>query len=68
MNREDDPKLVSVVPLMWPCDDDSILAIADDYWDDQQAADQSGGGFARLLGKDDWRRQGPTGSALHETY
>ncbi len=58
MNREDDPKLVSVVPLIWPCDDDSIVAIADDYWDDQQAADQSGGGFARLLGKfDDWRRQ-----------
>ncbi len=48
--------LVQVVPIIWPCDDDSIAAIVDDYWDDQQAADRSGCMFARLLGKfDDWR-------------
>jgi esterase/lipase superfamily enzyme len=46
-----------VVPLIWPCDDDSFVAIADDYWDDQKAADQSGTSFARMLGFfDDWRR------------
>ena len=46
-----------VVPLIWPCDDDSILAIADDYWDDQSAADQSGTSFARMMGFfDQWRR------------
>lgn len=51
------PGLVFVVPLIWPCDDDSSLAFADDYWDDQDAADASGLAFARMLGKfDDWRR------------
>ncbi len=50
------PNLVYVVPLIWPCDDDSLLAIVDDYWDDQLAADQSAAAFARLLGKfNDWR-------------
>ncbi len=50
--------LVHVVPLIWPCDDDSFTAIADDYWDDQRAADQSGVAFARMLGKfDEWRRK-----------
>lgn len=49
--------LVLVVPLIWPCDDDSIVQIADDYWDDRRAADASAPGFARLLGKfDQWRR------------
>lgn len=48
--------LVEVIPLIWPCDDDSVLAFMDDYWDDQRAADQSGSAFARLLGKfDGWR-------------
>ena len=48
--------LVRVIPLIWPCDDDSIVALVDDYWDDQRAADQSGVAFARLLGKfDSWR-------------
>lgn len=47
-----------VVPLIWPCDDDSFVAIADDYWDDQTAADQSGTSFARMLGFfDGWRRE-----------
>lgn len=47
-----------VVPLIWPCDDDSILAFADDYWDDQKAADQSGTSFARMMGFfDSWRRR-----------
>ncbi|MCP3890200.1 MAG: alpha/beta hydrolase [Desulfobulbaceae bacterium] len=51
------PNLVYVVPLIWPCDDDSALALLDDYWDDQDAADASGPAFARLLGKfDKWRR------------
>lgn len=51
--------LVHVVPLIWPCDDDSVIAIVDDYWDDQRAADQSGAAFARMLGKfDAWRKQG----------
>jgi esterase/lipase superfamily enzyme len=55
---EQDEDLVHVVPLIWPCDDDSILAIADDYWDDRRAADASANGFARLLGKfDTWRRE-----------
>ncbi|WP_394200565.1 hypothetical protein [Shewanella waksmanii] len=52
------PGLVHVVPLIWPCDDDHALAFADDYWDDQDAADASGPAFSRLLGKfDEWRRQ-----------
>lgn len=47
-----------VVPLIWPCDDDSVVAFIDDYWDDQRAADASGMAFARMLGKfDDWRRK-----------
>ncbi|MGB5833415.1 MAG: alpha/beta hydrolase [Thiohalocapsa sp.] len=47
-----------VVPLIWPCDDDSFVAIADDYWDDQKAADQSGTSFARMLGFfDKWRTE-----------
>ncbi|MBU2886784.1 alpha/beta hydrolase [Gilvimarinus agarilyticus] len=51
------PELVLVVPLIWPCDDDSVAAFADDYWDDQDAADASGLAFSRMLGKfDDWRR------------
>ena len=55
-----------VVPLIWPCDDDSIIAFADDYWDDQLAADQSGVSFARMLGFfDSWRRQ-ETGAAARE--
>ncbi|MDN3698368.1 alpha/beta hydrolase [Vibrio cortegadensis] len=50
---------VLVIPLIWPCDDDSKLHIVDDYWDDQKAADYSGIAFARLLCKfDDWRRAG----------
>ena len=49
--------LVCVVPIIWPCDDDPAYAFADDYWDDQDAADMSGPSFARLVGKfDSWRR------------
>ena len=56
--EESGVRLVHVVSLIWPCDDDSIVAILDDYWDDQRAADQSGCAFARLLGKfDDWRHR-----------
>ena len=42
-------RLVEVVPLIWPCDDD--LGILKDYWDDQQAADASAFAFARVLQK-----------------
>ncbi|WP_322804741.1 alpha/beta hydrolase [Vibrio alfacsensis] len=54
---DESPSLVQVIPLIWPCDDDHAVAIIDDYWDDQEAADFSGPAFARLLGKfDTWRR------------
>lgn len=50
------PSLVKVIPIIWPCDDDSALKIIDDYWDDQKAADHSGIAFARLFWKfDQWR-------------
>ena len=52
------PARVHVVPLIWPCDDDHLAAILDDYWDDQRAADASGLAFARMLGKfDRWRTE-----------
>lgn len=48
--------LVRVVPVIWPCDDDSPAAFIGDYWDDQDAADASGPGFARALLKfNKWR-------------
>jgi esterase/lipase superfamily enzyme len=51
------PGLALVVPIIWPCDDDHVVAIADDYWDDQKAAEHSGLAFARLFYKFDcWRR------------
>lgn len=57
INQHADSDLVHVVPIIWPCDDDSVVAIADDYWDDQQAADASAFAFARFLAKfDGWRR------------
>lgn len=53
-----EPNFIKVVPLIWPCDDDSAIQVVDDHWDDQQAADKSGYAFARLLSKfDDWRRK-----------
>jgi esterase/lipase superfamily enzyme len=56
-DQEGGQGLVYVVPLVWPCDDDSIVQFIDDYWDDQRAADMSGMAFARMLGKfDAWRR------------
>ncbi|MCL9775516.1 alpha/beta hydrolase [Vibrio methylphosphonaticus] len=52
------PGLVLVIPIIWPCDDDSPSAIMDDYWDDQKAADHSAVAFARLFYKfDGWRRR-----------
>lgn len=52
------PGLVYVVPLIWPCDDDSAAAFMDDYWDDQRASRASGDSFARMLGLfDDWRKE-----------
>jgi len=47
-------KMVKVIPLIWPCDND--LGVLKDYWDDQDTADQSAFGFARMLGKFlEWR-------------
>ncbi|USD60264.1 alpha/beta hydrolase [Vibrio sp. SCSIO 43140] len=52
------PGLALVIPIIWPCDDDHVVAIADDYWDDQKAAEHSGVAFARLFYKFDlWRRE-----------
>lgn len=52
------PGLVYIVPLIWPCDDDSVVAFMDDYWDDQRASRASGDSFARMLGLfDDWRNE-----------
>ena len=52
------PGLVHIVPLIWPCDDDSVIAFMDDYWDDQRASRASGDSFARMLGLfDDWRKE-----------
>ncbi len=31
---EQSKDLVLVIPIIWPCDDDSAIAIFDDYWDD----------------------------------
>ncbi len=56
INETAGEQLVKVVPIIWPCDDDSIVKIIDDYWDDQAAADASCAAFARLMGKfDHWR-------------
>ncbi len=41
------PGLVKVVPVIWPCDDDP--GIVKDYWDDQKSADMSAFSFARAL-------------------
>ena len=41
------PGLVLVVPLIWPCDNDT--GVLKDYWDDQKAADASDTSFARML-------------------
>lgn len=40
---------VIVVPIIWPCDND--MGQIKDYYDDQQAADDSGTAFARALQK-----------------
>ena len=39
----------TVIPLIWPCDDD--FGVVRDYWDDQRAADASGMAFSRVLGR-----------------
>jgi len=52
----DSQKTVEVILILWPCDED--LGIVNDYWDDQDAADNSGFGFARVLGKFlEWREK-----------
>lgn len=58
MFDEVSPELVHIVPLIWPCDDDSAIAFLDDYWDDQRASRASGDSFARMFGLfDDWRKK-----------
>ena len=58
MFNELEPNLVYIVPLIWPCDDDSVVAFMDDYWDDQRASRASGDSFARMLGLfDNWRKE-----------
>ncbi len=48
--------LVTVVPAIWPCDNDK--GIVKDYWDDQKAADASGFAFARVLQRFEvWRNK-----------
>ncbi|QJR81098.1 alpha/beta hydrolase [Alteromonas pelagimontana] len=52
----EDPELVQVVPVIWPCDDDP--GIVKDYWDDQKSADMSAYSFSRALQRFmDWRDQ-----------
>lgn len=41
------PKLIEVVPVIWPCDNDIGLVV--DYWDDQAAAQLSAVAFSRAL-------------------
>ncbi len=51
-------KIVKVIPLIWPCDND--LGVIKDYWDDQKAADASSFAFARVLEKFmSWRDKNP---------
>jgi len=58
MFNELEPDLIYIVPLIWPCDDDSVVAFMDDYWDDQRASRSSGDSFARMLGLfDNWRKE-----------
>lgn len=57
INQGKNKKLALVVPLIWPCDDDPIISVLDDYWDDQKAADFSANAFSRMLSKfDTWRK------------
>jgi len=48
--------IIKVVPLIWPCDDDTPVQFLDDYWDDQRAADRSGEAFTRMFAMfNSWR-------------
>lgn len=49
INHQAKQYLVHVIPLIWPCDDDSLWQLADDYWEDQTAADNSGIAFANFF-------------------
>ena len=56
--NQEEPDLVEVIPLIWPCDND--FGIIKDYWDDQKSADQSAFSFARVLNKFmEWRDKTP---------
>jgi esterase/lipase superfamily enzyme len=55
-SKEDN--LIQVVPLIWPCDNDT--GIIKDYWDDQKSADASALSFSRVLQFFmKWRAQAP---------
>lgn len=57
LNNTDKGKLVKVIPIIWPCDDDHTLAFMDDYWDDAKASTATGIVMSRLLERfDKWRK------------
>ena len=66
-NRKSDKGSTRVIPLIWPCDDDGVVAILDDYHDDRRTADISAKSFARMLGKfDTWRCQQKKGEECYK--
>ena len=49
---------VYVIPLIWPCDDQSIWKLVDDYLDDQHAADASPPAFSEFFSLlEQWQQQ-----------
>lgn len=49
---------VLVLPIIWPCETGHLMV--NEYWDDQQSADQSSFAFARMLQKFmEWRNSNP---------
>ena len=65
-NQNSEKKQVHIVPLIWPCDEDGVLAMLDDYHDDRSTAKVSDIAFARVIGKfDTWRRQQKRGKECY---
>ena len=55
INQTAQKKLVYVVPLIWPCDNDEKVSLCD-YWEEQDSAAISGKHFYRIIRKfDEWR-------------
>ncbi len=58
LNSKERGKICHVVPVIWPCDDDSIVQFMDDYWDDSKASTATGIVMSRLLEMfDKWRKE-----------